>query len=163
MDTQKFVVGPLSVLCILALVMGTASAAAITATDSTSGSDTGPSHHPSPEAILDALESKGVDVTQVRASLQNGDTDAVKAWLENYFQSNKPAMPDGSGRSPPDLTDPTQQEKTISRLEEQGVDVTEVRTEVQNGDTAAVTAWLENYVYAHEGEMPYCHPEEPSP
>jgi hypothetical protein len=102
MDTQKFAVGPLSVLCILALALGTASAAAITATDSTSIPDTGPSHHQSPEVIIDTLELKGVDVT-------------------------------------------------------------EVRTEVQNGDTAAVAAWLESYVHAHEGEMPYCQPEEPSP
>jgi type IV pilus biogenesis protein CpaD/CtpE len=154
MDTQRFVVGPLSALCIVALVMGTASAAIMTA-GGTSNPDTGPVHHHlTPESILSELEQQGVDVTEVKTLLQNGDTDAVKAWLENYFQSNKPAMPDGSARAPPDLTDPTQHEKFISRLEDQGVDVTEVKTLLQNGDTDAVKAWLENYFQSNKPAMP---------
>jgi len=157
MDNRRFIAGPLSVLCIFTLVMGTASAAVITATDSSSSSDTGPSHHQSPETTIDALELKGVNVAEVKTSLQNGDTATVRAWLENHFQSDKPAMPDGSLRTPPDLIDSTQQEKTSSRLDEPGIGITEVRTEVQNGDTAAVNAWLENYVHYHEGEMPSCH------
>jgi hypothetical protein len=158
MDTQRFVVGPLSALCILALVMGTASAAVMTA-GGTSNPDTGPVHHHlSPEDLINSLEEQGVDITEVKTLLQNGDTDAVKAWLENYFQSNKPTMPDGSARSPPDLTDPTRQEKIITRLEEKGVDVTEAEAELESGDTSAVKVWLDNYFHAHEGEMPFHHP-----
>jgi len=94
MDTQRFVAGPLSVLCILALVMGTASAAAIRVSDSTSNTDTQPVHHHlSPEAIIDSLEKKGANVTDVKAELQNGDTAAVKTWLETYLRAHEEEVP----------------------------------------------------------------------
>jgi hypothetical protein len=142
MNTQGFVAGPLSVLCVIALVMGTASAALIATTGSTPNTEARPAHqHPSPEFIISHLEQQGVDVTEVKAALQDGDTDAVQAWLE----AHRPEKPEGSGRSPPDLTNPTSQEKIITRLEERGVDVTEVKTALQNGDTEAVQAWLETH------------------
>ena len=153
MDTQGFVVGPLSVLCIIALVMGTASAAVITATDSTNNPGAGTLHHHlSPEAIVSSLEQKGVDVSGVQTALQNGDTAAVKAWLENYFRSRKPETAQGTGHQRFDLNNVTQQQETITRLEERGVDVTEVQADLQNGDSAAVKAWLENYFQSHGPE-----------
>jgi SOS response regulatory protein OraA/RecX len=153
MDTQGFIAGPLSVLCILGLVMGTASAAAITATDSTINPGTGTVHHHlSPEAIISSLEQKGVDVSRVKTALQNGDEAAVKAWLENYFQTHKPDVAQGSGHQRFDLTNANQQQKIITKLEERGVDVTEVQADLQNGDTAAAKAWLENYFQAHKPE-----------
>jgi DNA-binding transcriptional MerR regulator len=208
MNTQGFVAGPLSVLCIIALVMGTASAAVITAADSTAS----PVHkHPSPESIINTLEQQGVDVTGVRTALQNGDTDAVKAWLEAHrtakpegagrsppdmtdparqqeiltrleergvdvtglktafqngdtdavkawLEAHRPASPEGAGRSPPDLSDPVQEQKIIDRLEERGVDITEVEAELQSGDTTAVRTWLETYLHSHEGELGFHHP-----
>jgi DNA-binding transcriptional MerR regulator len=151
MDTQGFVAGPLSVLCIVALVMGTASAAVMSATDSTANTDAARVHqHPSPESIIEFLEQQGVDVTEVKTSLQNGDTGAVQSWLETH----RPARPDGSGHAPFDLSDATRQEKIIDRLEEKGVDVTDVKTLLQNGDSAAVQAWLEAYFQAHKPEKP---------
>ena len=145
MNTQGFVAGPLSVLCIIALVVGTASAAVIARADSISGTDATPAHqHPSPESIIDGLEQQGVDVTEAKTALQNGDTEAVQAWLE----AHRPARPEGPGRSPPDLTDPTRQQEIVTRLEERGVDVTEVKTALQNGDTEAVKTWLENHMPA---------------
>ncbi|MDD1669690.1 MAG: hypothetical protein LUO97_07815 [Methanomicrobiales archaeon] len=77
----------------------------------------------------------------------------MKAWLE----AHKPARPDRSARSPPDLSDPPQQQKIITRLEEQGVVVNEVEAEIQSGDSTAVKTWLETYLQAHEGEMPFHH------
>jgi Zn-dependent M32 family carboxypeptidase len=109
------------------------------------------------EKIIARLEEEGVDVSEVRTLLQNGDTEAVRAWLK----AHKPEIPAGSARSPPDLSDATRQERIITRLEQQGVDVTEVKSGLQNGDTTAVKAWLENYVHSHEGEMPFRnHPGE---
>ncbi|MGA2933920.1 MAG: hypothetical protein ABSD81_02045 [Methanomicrobiales archaeon] len=146
MDTQRFVAGPLSILCIIGLVMGTASAAVITSTDTGTGAA---HHHLSPDAIISALEQKGVDVSGVKTALQNGDEAAVKAWLENYFQTHKPEIAQGSGRQRFDLTNANQQQETITKLEERGVDVTEVKADLQKGDTAAVKAWLENYFQTH--------------
>jgi hypothetical protein len=158
MDTQGFVAGPLSALCIFALVMGTASAAVITAADS----DSGPVHqHPSPESIITTLAQQGVDVTEAKTALQNGDSDAIRAWLEAYFQAHRPVRPEGSGRSPPDLSDPTQEQQMIDRLEKQGADVTGVEADLRNGNTTAVQAWLETYLPSHEGEMGFPHRPEP--
>jgi DNA-binding transcriptional MerR regulator len=155
MNTQGFVAGPLSVLCIVALVMGTASAAVITATGSTSDKGAIPAHlHPSPGSIISHLQQQGVDVTEVKTALQNGDTEAVNAWLEAYFQAHRPERPEGSGRSPPDLTSSTRQQDIITRLEAEGVDVTEAKTALQNGDSDAVQAWLEAYFQAHRPERP---------
>jgi hypothetical protein len=160
MDTQRFVAGPLSVLCILALVMGTASAAVIAASDGTSNPDAGPVHHHlSPEDLISSLEEQGVDVTEVKTLLQDGDSEAVKAWLENYLQAHRPAMAAGPGHPPPDATDPPRQEKIIARLEDAGVDVSEARADLKAGDTEAVKIWLENYLHAHEGEMPFHRPQ----
>jgi hypothetical protein len=153
MDTQGFVAGPLSVLCILALVMGTASAGVITATDSTANQSAVPvHHHPSPEAIVSSLEQKGIDVGEVKADLQNGDTAAAKAWLENYFRTQRPEMAKGTRHQRFDPANATQQQEIISKLEERGVDVTEVKADLQNGDTAAAKAWLENYFQTRKPE-----------
>jgi hypothetical protein len=155
MCTRRFVGGPLTVLCILALVMGTASAAVISTTDSTSSPDTPPVHHHlSFGAIIDSLGKKGVDVTEVKADLQKGDSAAVKAWLGNYFQTHRAQKPEGSARSNPDLTNPTQQQEIITRLGEKGVDITEVKADAQSGDSAAVQAWLENYFQTHRPRGP---------
>ena len=147
MDTQGFIAGPLSALCIIGLVMGTASAAVITASDSTA---THVHSHPSPESIIDSLAQHGVNVTEVRTALQNGDTDAVKAWLG----AHRPAGSGDAGRSPPELANATRQQEIITRLGEQGVDVSGVRTSLQDGDSAAVQSWLKAYFQAHHPEKP---------
>jgi len=155
MDTQRFVAGPLSILCILGLVMGTASAAVLTATDSTTIPGTGTVHHHlSPDAIVTSLEAKGVDVSGVKAALQSGDTAAVKAWLENYFQAHRPESAQGSGHQHFDLTNATQQQEIVTKLGERGVDVTEVQADIQKGDNAAAKAWLETYFHTRRPETP---------
>jgi DNA-binding transcriptional MerR regulator len=153
MDTPKFVIGPLSVLCILGLVFGTASALAMTATDTSSMTGAGHCQRPSPEDIINHLGEKGVDVSEARAALQNGDTEAVKAWLENYFQTHGPEKPAGTGHPVPDLTDTTRVQELITRLEERGVDVTEVKAALQNGDTASVKLWFDNYFQNRRPEL----------
>jgi len=156
MKPPRFVAGPLSVLCILALAMGTASAAVITVTDGNSNPDTGPVHsNLSPETPIRSPEEKEADVADGKAILQHGGSATVEARLEACFQTRPPVISYGAARSSPDLADPTQEQKIITRLEEEGVDITEVRTEFQDGDTGAVKTWLESYMHAHEAEMPF--------
>jgi len=135
--------------------MGTASAAVLTAADSTTNPGAGTLHHHlSPEAIISSLEQKGVDVSGVQTALQKGDTVAVKAWLESYFQARKPGTAKGTGHQRFDLNNVTQQQETITRFEERGVDVTGVKADLQNGDITSVHSWLKTYFDAHKGEMP---------
>ena len=93
MNTPKFGIGPLSVLCILGLVFGRANALALTATDTTSNTGAGQCQRPSPENTIRYLEEKGVDVTEAEADFERRDTSAVKAWLDSYFHAHKGEMP----------------------------------------------------------------------
>jgi len=155
MDLKNYV-GILSVFSIvfsvMALLVGT-----VGATDPAppaftgSGNFThGNGHHMSPDVMINMLEQKGVDVSQVKTALQNGDTAAVKAW----FDSHRPAHNDQFGNS-------TQQQQKlqtlISTIEQEGVDVSQVKTALQNGDTATVKAWLDSHRPAHNDSMPAGH------
>jgi len=105
------------------------------------------------QQIITRLEKDGVDVTELRTDLQNGNTDAAKAWLENYFQSHKPAMEKGAGRPGVGLTNATRQQQIISRLENDGVDVTEFKTNLSNDNIDAAKALLDAYMQAHRNNM----------
>ena len=48
---------------------------------------------------------------------------------------------------------PPSPNEMIPRLEQQGVDVTEVKTALQKGDAASVQAWHNNHRVAHKDEM----------
>ena len=106
MGTRGFVAGPLTVLCILGLVMGTASALIITATDNgpTAVPGVGCAHpdmsNPGQQQeIISRLEERtqnSVDVTVVQAAWESGNYPAVKAWLEEYFRASKGDMPSRS-------------------------------------------------------------------
>jgi SOS response regulatory protein OraA/RecX len=143
MDLNNFA-GILSVFSIvfsvMALFVGTAGAAdpAPPACTGSGNSTDGNGHHLSPDAMIDMLEQRGVDISQVKTALQNGDTAAVKAWFDSYRQAHN----DQFGTS-------TQQQQKlqtlITNLEQRGVDVSQVKTALQNNDTAAVKTWLESY------------------
>ncbi len=103
-----------------------------------------------PGAVISRLEQHGVDVSEAKTALQTGDTGAVKAWLEAYRQTQKNSMAQGNGHFGP--------EKIIGRLEQQGVEVTEVKAALQNHDMASVKAWLDPYLRAHKDAKVACHP-----
>ena len=48
---------------------------------------------------------------------------------------------------------PPSPNEMITHLEQQGVDVTEVKTALQKGDAASVQAWHNNHRVAHKDEM----------
>jgi uncharacterized membrane protein YjjP (DUF1212 family) len=104
------------------------------------------------QKIISGLEQKGVDVSEVKTALQNGDSASVKTWLNSYFKNNKPQMTRSTDHTGFDLTNATQQQKIISRLEQKGVDVTELKSDFQSGNTSAAKAWLENYAQTHKTE-----------
>ena len=105
------------------------------------------------QQIITRLEKDGVDVTELRADLQNGNTDAARAWLENYFQRHKPALEKGAGRPGVDLTNATRHQQIISRLEKDGADVTGFKTNLLNDNIDAAKALLDAYMQAHRNNM----------
>ncbi len=49
---------------------------------------TGNQDRPGPEKIIDHLEQQGVDVSGAMTAIQNGDTNALKTWLEEFRASH---------------------------------------------------------------------------
>jgi len=97
------------------------------------GKDGDAAGHPfSAEMMIARLEQRGIDVTEVKAALENGDTEAVKEW---HAKQPKPAGNQDKGA--PDFAD------IIARLERRGIDVTEVKAALENGDTDTVKEWLD--------------------
>lgn len=101
------------------------------------------------QQIITRLEKNGVNVTDFKTDLLNGNTDAAKTWLENYFQTHKPAMGAGAGKAGFDLTNSTQQQQIITRLEKNGVNVTNFKTDLLNGNIDAAKALLDVFMQAH--------------
>ncbi len=135
--------GALGVFMVIALVVGTAGAATITpnalvvkSTKNETGSMPGPGL---PGDLIAHLKQQGVDVSGLETAIQNGDTAAVKAWLDAHRGPDHMNQTD-NGACP----DPG---KLLTLLKQQGVDVSGLETAIQNGDTAAITAWLD----AHRG------------
>ena len=152
MKTPGIYYGLIAALCVLTLCIGMVNAADLTqsATNCTGRPGFGHGHPPSPNEIIAHLEQQGVDVTEVKAALRNGDTAAVQAWLDNHRVAHKDGMAKSAGRFGPD--------NVIGRLEKPGIDVTTVRTALQNGDLSAVKEWLDSYREAHKDKMPNSTP-----
>ena len=155
MKTPEYIYAAFAVFCAFTFVIGMVNATAATpfALNSTSGNSFGLGCSQSPDMIITHLEQSGIDVTEVKTALANGNTDAVTTWLENHRAANPPVMMNGSMRPPLDLTNTTEQQQILTRLEKQGVDVTELKTALQNGNTDAAKTWLENYFETHRMEM----------
>ncbi len=113
--------------------------------DANPRNQTGNQERPDPEKIIDRLEHQGVDVSAAKTAIANGDTAALKTWLEAYRDAN-PRSQTGNQERP----DP---EKIIDRLEHQGVDVSAAKTAIANGDIAALKTWLEEFRASHTGQM----------
>ena len=105
------------------------------------------------QQIISRLEKDGVDATEFKTDLQNGKTDAAKTWFENYFQTHKPAMGQGAGRPGFDLTNATQQQQIITRLEKDGINVTEFKTDLLNGNIDAAKALLDAFMQVHRSNV----------
>jgi len=83
MNNRKIYYGVFAALCIVGLAVGLAGATDLTnAVKGCTGMHGFGMGQPfSIEDRIAFLESKGIDVTEVRAALEKGDCDAVKAWF----------------------------------------------------------------------------------
>jgi len=151
MRTPGIYYGAIAAFCVIGILVGFAGAADVAAPQKncTGMHNFGHGQLPSPEDMITHIEQQGVDISEVRTALQNGDNEAVKSWLDAYREENKGDMQAREDRPGP--------EKFIERLEQQGVDVSEVRTALQNGDNEAVKSWLDAYREEHSDQMKPAH------
>ena len=132
--------GALGVFMVIALVVGTAGAATITpnalvvkSTKNETGSMPGPGL---PGDLIAHLKQQGVDVSGLETAIQNGDTAAIKAWLDAHRGPDHMNQTD-NGNFP-------ETGKLVTSLMQQGDTVSVAETSSQNGDTTIVKTWLDN-------------------
>jgi len=96
MKTPRIIVWALIAYCVFVLVIGMARADAVIPPlmCGTGPEGTSSGHGPLPQAMIDRLEHQGVDVTEVKAASQKGDTGAVNAWLQSYFKTHRNEVPE---------------------------------------------------------------------
>jgi hypothetical protein len=94
MKTPGIYYGAIAAFCVIGILVGFAGAADVAAPqkNSTGMHNFGHGQLPLPEKIITRLEQQGVDVSEVRSALQNGDTGTVKSWLDAYREEHKGDM-----------------------------------------------------------------------
>jgi SOS response regulatory protein OraA/RecX len=101
------------------------------------------------QQILTKLQQKGVDTSGLQVAFQNNDTAAAKTWMQNYFESHKPAMTKFSGRQGLDLTNVTVQQQILTKLQQKGVDTSGLQSAFQSGNTTAAKEWMQSQFRTH--------------
>jgi post-segregation antitoxin (ccd killing protein) len=139
-------IGALGICVVVALVVGVAGAAVSTPHlfGKTAENETIQGQgHGAPGDLIDKLEQQGVDVSAAKTAILNGDTAALKSWLDAYRTANPRNQTGNQERPVP--------EDIINKLEEKGVDVSAAKIAIQNGDMAALKSWLEEFRASHTG------------
>ncbi len=90
------------------------------------------------QVVLEKLQANGVDTTELETALENGDREAVRAFL----QENRPADAPAMNEDRPAMNEERVQEM-ITKMQANGVDTTELETALENGDNDAVRAFLQ--------------------
>jgi hypothetical protein len=157
MKTPGIYIAAIATYCIFALVIGTASAAAMTQQGSGNNLRNTAGLF-GPEKIIERLEQQGVDVTVAKTALQNSDTNAVKEWLQSYREAHPdlfPARGEGAGNGP--LNGDTKSERMTGMLENltaQGYDVSAISLAVTSGDFETAHTLMQEFRTAHPDLFP---------
>ena len=154
MKTPGIYIGALAVCCIVALVIGTASAAAMM--QQGSGNNLNNKAGPfGPEKMIERLEQQGVDVTGVKTALQNGDTNAVKAWVQSYREAHLGERVKGAGKGPvTGEANGVRMLRMLDNLTAQGYDVLTIRTAVTSGNYETAHTLMQEFRTAHPDVFP---------
>jgi len=101
MNNKKIYYGVFAALCIVGLAVGIAGATELTGAvrgcAGTNGGMHGSGNSPckSIEERITCLESRGIDVTEVKAALGRGDSSAVQAWFVRFHQEHRDGIMSG--------------------------------------------------------------------
>jgi hypothetical protein len=101
------------------------------------------------DRMLNDLELKGVNTSEIKAAIANGDRAKVRSLMESYRDSfpkpDKNGTP-GNGGTPPDFVNNTEfQNKMISDLDSAGVNTSEIKAAIASGDQEKVRSLMESY------------------
>jgi len=140
--------GIASVLCVLALLSVPVSALP-------QQDDAGPGAKIN--AHLDRLEEQGYDVSEIRTAIENGDQETARTLMKQFMEENRDelGMPNrGDGTGPAEGAEPGNMINAhLDKLEEQGYDVSEIRTAIENGDQETARTLMKQFMEENGDEL----------
>jgi hypothetical protein len=157
MKTPRIYIGALAVFCLFALVLGTASSAAMTQ----QGNGTSPRNGAGqfgPEKMLDNLIAQGYDVSTIRAAVTNGDYETAHTLMQEFRTAHPDALPvrgEGAGKGP--MTGEKNGERMLLMLDnltEQGFEVSAIRTAATSGNYESAHTLMQEFRTAHPDAFP---------
>ena len=157
MKTPGIYIAAIATCCVFALVIGTASAAAMTQQGSGNNLRNTAGLF-GPEKMIERLEQQGFDVTGAKTALQNGDTTAVREWLQSYREAHPdlfPARSEGAGKGP--MTGVAKGDRMLLMLENltaQGYDVSAISSAVTSGNFETAHTLMQEFRTAHPDLFP---------
>jgi hypothetical protein len=92
MKTPRIYIGAFAVFCIIALIIGTASSAAMTQ-QGTGNNLKNRAGQFGPEKMLDNLTAQGYDVSVIRAAITSGDYKTAMTLMQEFRTANPDAFP----------------------------------------------------------------------
>jgi hypothetical protein len=91
------------------------------------------------QGAVEKMQANGVDTTGLETALENGDQEAVRA----FMQANRPADAPEKGNGQMHAMNEERMQEMIQRMQANGVDTTGLETALENGDREAVHAFLQ--------------------
>jgi DNA-binding GntR family transcriptional regulator len=98
-------------------------------------------------ARLDHLEEQGYDVSAIRTAVENGDMETARSLMQQFMEEHKDELP-----APAEKED--RMTARLDHLEEQGYDVSAIRTAVENGDMETARSLMQQFMEEHKDELP---------
>jgi hypothetical protein len=154
MKTPGIYIGALAVFCIAALLIGTASAAAMTqqGPGNNQKDTTGQSGH---VQMIEKLKHQGVNGTEGKNALQNGDIKAMKELQHSYHEASRGEMMKEAGNGTMTrLQNGTRMLLRLDNLTEQGYDVAAIRSAGENGDYKTAFTLMQEFRGANPDAFP---------
>jgi len=104
------------------------------------------------QAIITNLSQQGIDVSQAQADLAAGNTSAALHSLPAFLRDSSGVLVNSTRPRVWNSSFPAEQLQTmITKLGQQGVDVSPAQVDLAAGNTSAATKWLMAYYQDHPG------------
>ncbi|MDI6876231.1 MAG: hypothetical protein QMC96_05605 [Methanomicrobiales archaeon] len=100
--------------------------------------------------LLERLEEQGFDVSAIRAAVESGDRETARTLLQQFLEEHKDALP-GPSRQGDRTSNMT---VLLDRLEERGLDVSEIRSAVEGGDAETARTLLQQVMEERQVKPP---------
>ena len=108
------------------------------------------------QSSLTNLGQQGVDISQPQADIAGGNISAAMQWLGSYRKTHRDTQFRGNStsRQTGNITRQTQMlQSFVSKLEQQGVGIVELQSDIASGNIPAAMQWLKSYFQAHPDQM----------